>query len=111
MMERENENLRPFFFENRSQRQRPKSLRSLRDLAKVLGAAGIGITSSVPILKTKESTGLKRNVSRLRRNFRVVGQPITLRRLFLHQVAPFLHQILYPTGRFTIGRQTAQLVT
>lgn len=40
----------------------------------------------------------------------MVGQPIALRRLFLHQVPPFFHQILYPPRGFAIGRQTAQFV-
>ena len=31
------------------------------------------------------------------------GVGVTLRRLFLHQVAPFLHQILHPTRGLTLG--------
>src|SRR5262249_5446552 len=43
-------------------------------------------------------------------NLQLMGQPIDLRCFFVHQIAPLLNQILYPTRGFAIGRQTTQLI-
>ena len=43
-------------------------------------------------------------------DLQVARQTIGCARLLIHQLASFLHQILYSAGRFRVRRQTAQLV-
>lgn len=40
-------------------------------------------------------------------DLQVARQAIDLGRLLIYQIAPLLHQVLYPAGRFRVWRQTA----